>query len=284
MYNKLVNDFNPNDKTALISQEIIHQLTTTRCMPKSNYGTISDRKIHYQNNYNNHLNIVIFEGGHEMLTEVALNHIPSKTILTIGDSNGANANGWVYQLAKLQTEHIFINTSISGNTVGFDNKGYEIKNSIKTVEKHLTTYDSGKNKIDQILIMLGTNDTKKVFENRIKEVPGNYETLLTKIKDYYYPADPPEIIIISPPPIADDSVLKEKYHGGAKRIAYLAKEFEKIAKKQRLQYIDIYTQLQPLAPLLLRDGIHFNDQGYQLLGFLLDFELNTNMIQQSSNL
>ncbi len=272
-YNKVVKDFHPAASIELIPQEIKDQLIIGRNLAGTDYGKIGDRIIHFQNRLWDKVQIIIFEGGHEMLLNHALKHIPSETILTIGDSNGANKNGWVTQLARRQFNNTFINTCISGNTIGFDNKGYEIKNTLKNIEKHLTTYDPKKNQIDKILIMLGTNDSKKVFDNRLKEVPGNFEKLIKKINEYYLPSSSPEIIIISAPPIADDSIIQEKYHGGAKRIAYLNKEFKKIATHQELKYIDLYSQLKSLSPMLLRDGIHFNDEGYQLVGLLLDFEL-----------
>ncbi len=140
---------------------------------------------------------------------------------------------------------------------------------MRNIRKHLTRYDPEKNQLNKILILLGTNDAKAVFHERIEEVPGFYNQLIDSIETYYAHNRTPEIIMISPPPISNDDRLKEKYHGGAKRVLYLNNEFRKIASQRKVRYIDLQGAILPIYDELSRDGIHFNDQGYQLVGFLL---------------
>ncbi|MCF8361681.1 MAG: prolyl oligopeptidase family serine peptidase [Prolixibacteraceae bacterium] len=270
MYNKVVHDYNPSATKEIISRESINQMVTGRFVPGNKKEKIADRVIHFKKQFNGKIQIVIFEGGHEMLTEAALNHVPSETILAIGDSNGDNKGGWVDQLQERRFNDVFINTCVSGNTIGFDNSGKASKNTLKNITAHLTISDPDKNRLNKILIMLGTNDCKKVFNDRIKEVPGFYKQLIDSIKTYYSNAECPEIITISPPPIGDDTVLKEKYHGGAKRVRYLNKAFQKIAKKENIKYIDIQTPFWIFSDTILRDGIHFNKEGYRFTGLLIN--------------
>ncbi|MFW5757484.1 MAG: GDSL-type esterase/lipase family protein [Bacteroidota bacterium] len=270
MYNKVVKDFNPRSAESLIPDNIIRELVVSRSIPGEKKFQIADRDIHYTRQYEDKLQIVIFEGGHEMLTQVALDHLESETILAIGDSNGQNKGGWVDRLRHERFHDVFYNTSISGNTIGFDNNGQESKNTLKNIRQHLTRYDPEKNHLTKILILLGTNDAKAVFHDRLNEVPGFYNQLIDSIETYYAQGKTPEVIMISPPPIANDDRLKEKYHGGAKRILYLNNEFRKVASQRQIRYIDLQSAIFPVYDELSRDGIHFNEQGYELVGFLLD--------------
>lgn len=269
IYNKIVRDFNPVATKELISEDIINQMVVGRYMPGDGKLTISDRRIHYTNNFEDKMQIVVFEGGHEMLTDVALNHIPSKTLLVIGDSNGANKGGWVDKLQELRFHDTFINTSISGNTIGFDNLGRESRNALKNITRHLTRNDPDRNKINKVLIMLGTNDCKDEFDDRLHEIPGFYHQLLDSIDLYYKNTSKPQIVMISPPPFGDDSILEEKYHGGARRVQQLNKELIKVADKAGVSYIDVQSAIWPFFDVITRDGVHFNEEGYRLVAFLI---------------
>ncbi|MCC5930131.1 MAG: prolyl oligopeptidase family serine peptidase [Cyclobacteriaceae bacterium] len=269
MYNKVVSDYRPANGEALISENLIQQLLASRYNPTAPQTTIAARQIHLQRNFEDKVQILLFEGGHEMLVDAALHHIPAKTILAIGDSNGANPGGWVDQLQSLQFNNHFINTSVSGNTIGFDNLGQASKNTLKNVNKILQEHDAGKNRIDQILILLGTNDCKAEFHKRQKEVSENYRRLLQEIKKYYGGQHTPELVVISPPPYGQDHQLADKYHGAAERVKKLNAAFKKLAAQETLKYIDIQTPLWPLLDTLSEDGVHFNAEGYRLIGYLI---------------
>ena len=76
-YNELIKKIDPEEKQALIPEKDYMDLLVKRCFP----GTISaneligDRKVHYRRTYNN-IQILIFEGKHEMLNDVVLDLIP----------------------------------------------------------------------------------------------------------------------------------------------------------------------------------------------------------------
>lgn len=276
MYNKVVSDYNPSATNEIISRENMNQMVTGRYVPGNKKEKIAERDIHLKKQFEGKIQIVIFEGGHEMLTEAALNHVPSETILAIGDSNGDNKGGWVDQLQERRFNDVFINTCVSGNTIGFDNSGLASRNTLKNIKAHLKRHDPEKKRLNKILIMLGTNDCKKIFHERIKEVPGFYNQLIDSVRTYYKNTNCPEIMTISPPPIGEDKVLKEKYHGGAKRVRYLNEAFKKTAKKENIRYIDIQTPLWIFSDTILRDGIHFNKEGYRFTGLLITQHIKAN--------
>lgn len=268
-YNKVIGDMNPSAAEELISDQTIDRLTVSRSLPGKDYGKLSDRKIHYQNCYNDQVYINVFEGGHEMLSEVALNHLPGKTILAIGDSNGQMKGGWVDQLKDIRVQDHIINESISGNTVGFVNNGNPSLNTVMNIENYLLKHDPAKIKLDQIVLLLGTNDCKAVFKDRMGEVPGNYQELINKISDYYGNNVRPDIVVVAPPPYGPDELLSEKYKGAGKRIKILNAQLKTVAKKNELLFIDIYSPLVDVFPYLTKDGVHLSAAGQRIIAEMI---------------
>ncbi|MCB0485184.1 MAG: SGNH/GDSL hydrolase family protein [Flavobacteriaceae bacterium] len=189
-----------------------------------------------------------------------------KKILTLGDSNGAFTYGWVYQLQKMLPNDLIFNTSTPGNTVGFDNLDQSKLNTLKNLDKYLSTAQDSLEHIDYILIMLGTNDAKYIFRHRQKEVYNNMQTLISKLKDFSYQSkSKPKIIIISPPPFGDNQVLDEKYKGGSKRIKHTVKFFKQIAKKNNCGFVNLYKELKHSFMNYSKDGIHLNEEGQKII-------------------
>ncbi len=192
-------------------------------------------------------------------------------ILTIGDSNGANEIGWVYQLTKIRPDDSFFNCSIGGNTIGFDNLGKDTLNTLKNVNRYIKNAEDSLHTIDMILVMLGTNDCKAVFDSEQSEVFGNLDKLIQMIKNYPYQSDKtPEIVLISPPPIGKDSMLLPKYYGGLNRLEKLLPSYKYIAEKYDCKYIDIFHPLFHDFLSLTVDGIHLNEEGYRKTAEIID--------------
>jgi len=80
-YNELVRKIDPMDERALIPRHDITDLLVKRCYPGSLSGSemVGDRKVHYRRNYMN-IQIIIFEGRHEMLNQVTFELIPAAVI------------------------------------------------------------------------------------------------------------------------------------------------------------------------------------------------------------
>lgn len=78
-YNELIKKIDPVEQESLISDKDIMDLLVKRCFPGSiaDNEMIGDRKIHFRRNYRN-IQILIFEGQHEMLNQVTLELIPAK--------------------------------------------------------------------------------------------------------------------------------------------------------------------------------------------------------------
>lgn len=186
-------------------------------------------------------------------------------ILTIGDSNGAAENGWPAQLRKLLPNSIVINKSISGNTIGFDNLGQEKLNTLKNIDRYLDEANAElgvDRNFDMILIGLGTNDTKNIFENRQNEVSENLRFLIEKIKGRTTISGEisPAIVVISPPPMEEEKADKVKYGGGNQRIDTNNIQFKKVAEESKATFIDISTELKKAGAGFTIDGVHLTNQ------------------------
>jgi lysophospholipase L1-like esterase len=182
-------------------------------------------------------------------------------ILTIGDSNGALAYGWPSQIKNLLPDATLINRSISGNTIGFDNNDQVKLNTLKNIDRYLEEafkeLGDGK-KFDYIVMVLGTNDTKTVFENRQKEVSENIILLIHKIKDYItsHNMTLPKICIVTPSPMDEEKADKVKYGGGDGRIQMNNIEFKRIAKENKIDFLDTYSLLKSGFSQNTLDGVH----------------------------
>lgn len=261
-FNKIVRDFDSSETNALIPDVDIIELLSSRNYNVKNKNHIGNRIIHYQRTYKDKAKIIVFEGGHEMLTDVALNHVDSKKILTLGDSNGAAENGWVNQLRKIRFEDFIYNESKPGRTIGFYNFGDTSLNALANIEKYLDNAVKNLITVDDIIIMLGSNDCKAVFDDQLKKVPKNLDEMVKKIKSHpFYRTNKPTIHIVSPPPYGKDENMLAKYHGGSERIAWLYPRFKEVAKKNGCNFIDVYSKLLPKWDDYAKDGIHLIAEG-----------------------
>lgn len=268
MFNKLVAEIYPQKKGEIVSDSLKLILVEKRMNPAGTFSVLGGRSIHLQR-WLPSLSLTIFEGTHEMLVPQALALLPvgkidnlqPLNILTIGDSNGAAENGWPMQVRKLLPFSTVINKSVSGNTIGFDNLDQEKLNTLKNIDRYLEGAFSelGRDaRFDFIFIGLGTNDTKRIFETRQKEVPKNMEILIQRIKQWAenHQKRMPEICLLSPPPIDEQKANTEKYGGGDERIQKNNLQFQKLAKSNQVGFLDIYTKLKPGISEKTTDGVH----------------------------
>lgn len=182
-------------------------------------------------------------------------------ILVLGDSNGAAPNGWVAQLQMMRPQDTFCNLSIHGNTIGFNNGGRDTLNTLKNIESYLNRAEKELGSIDRILILLGSNDCKAMFDSLQTLVPDHFDRLLTSIELHYVNSCPP-ILYIAPSPMAADSLLEAKYYGGSQRLSCLVPKLQNVAERHNASFVHLHDSLLPHYPQLHVDGIHLNDAGY----------------------
>ncbi|HPN60234.1 MAG TPA: GDSL-type esterase/lipase family protein, partial [Chitinophagaceae bacterium] len=224
-------------------------------------------------------------GGHEMLVPSALtlisaDHIKNTgklNILAIGDSNGAAANGWPNQMQKLLPYSTILNSCISGNTIGFDNLGQEKLNTLKNINRYLDEAyrqlgPSGQ--LDYILIGLGTNDTKTIFNEQQKEIPELLAKLLEQIKNHLQVNNKksPAIILLLPPPVEEQKADQAKYGGSAGRLQINQPLFKMVAASHQAAIIDLSILRAELTDELTIDGIHLTVKAqFRVAAIILEY-------------
>ena len=273
-YNKVVNDWEVINQESKVSGAIREILLRQQMLPDFQRNEkLGGRYVHYQNSFQDKVYLTVFEGTHEMLTDIALNHIPSKKILVLGDSNGALTIGWVNQLKKLRPDDFIINTSVSGNTIGFDNLNNPKLNTLKMLDSYLQKGAENDGAFDCVLILLGTNDCKLVFDKQLNEVPANLEKLISNLRISTKINNSTRIVVVSPPPYGKDEILLEKYKGGEKRADFLTTEFAKIAEKMNAEFVDVHTALKPSFDVLSNDGVHLSEEGQKIIAKKINAQL-----------
>lgn len=274
LYNKIAADFQPDARQSFLPDEFIETMVKNRSLPgMGDHGLLLGRKIIYKNHYKDKVRLTVFEGSHEMPPGDVLAHVPSRNILAIGDSNGAMENGWGDQLQELRPQDRVINACISGNTIGFDNLGRSDLNTLKNIGQYL---DRSPGKLNAVIVMLGTNDCKAVFDDDFDQIPQNLESLVKSIRKQLSekPAlGNPEIYLVSPPPYGPDEKIQPKYHGAARKVAALSEAFKKVALRNNVNYIDTHARLTPVFPYVSMDGVHLTAAGQAILASMLDESL-----------
>jgi len=274
MYNKLVDDQYAGKAEEKISESQACSLLTRCINPDADPNeTIGGRQIELRKVLPG-LSFTLFDGTHEMLVPQALPLIDQSgkstseayNVLTIGDSNGTFPYSWTQQLKKLLPFSTLVNRSIAGNTIGFDNLDREDLNTLRNINRYLEEAyaELGEGKVfDYLFINLGTNDTKKVFAKRQKEVYANFERLINMIRDYMteHSKKVPTICWVSPSPMDGTKANPEKYEGGDKRIQINNKKFEKLADKQGISFLNSYWVLKPGFENKTEDGVHLKAKG-----------------------
>lgn len=182
-------------------------------------------------------------------------------ILTLGDSNGTFLYSWPKQLELALPNSNLYNISKSGRTIGFINNGDTSLNSLMMIDQNLKNaagYIKEQN-FDYVILDLGTNDAKAVFDSRQGEVPGNLEKLINQIKTCPYPSiNKAKIVIISPTPYGDKAEATEKYVGGGKRVEAFSKSFEQVALKNGCLFINGLKTPGLDINIMTADGLHLD--------------------------
>ncbi|MCP9236411.1 GDSL-type esterase/lipase family protein [Lewinella sp. JB7] len=189
-----------------------------------------------------------------------------RSLLVIGDSNGAAAQGWVAQLQQIRGGGPLVNTSVSGNTFGFPDDGVE-RNTLENLTPYLRRGYAEMGAIDEIIIALGTNDCKEKFADRREEIGRHLQTLLQRTRAFFAERgqEVPRIVLVTPPPAGADDRVSTEFRGVKACTATLSDFLREIAVGEGYCVADL--QQKPGDAVLVHsdDGIHFTAQGYRML-------------------
>jgi lysophospholipase L1-like esterase len=201
-----------------------------------------------------------------ILTTCAL-PLKKRNLLVIGDSNGAAEQGWVVQLQQIRGGGPLVNTSLSGNTLGFTDAGRMERNTLENLTPYLRRGYAEMGGIDEILIGLGTNDCKVKFADRHDEIIVNLDTLLSRTQAFFDSRgqELPRIVLLTPPPVGPREQLNEEFQEARACTAAYSAELRRLAAARGYCLVDWQEQPGDRVLVHSRDGIHFNAEGYRML-------------------
>lgn len=198
-----------------------------------------------------------------------------KRILCFGDSNtyGYAPDGsrfdeetrWPMRLGiELGAEYTVIEEGFCGRTCVYDDP---VEGGYKSGLNYLPPCIMSHNPLDVVLLMLGTNDTKKRFGLNAENIGEAMMQLVVAAQRYAFNAEgkPSKIVVVSPAPIRDN-LMQRRFAEcfGEQAIAVskaVPREFRKISKLARCGYFEAGRY----AEASLEDAVHMTAESHASL-------------------
>lgn len=196
-----------------------------------------------------------------------------KSVVCFGDSNtyGHNPlNGerlpesvrWPCLLQNLLGDEFkVIEEGLNGRTTVFDDPNDDWKNGVDYIKGILCTHRP----VDYLVIMLGTNDMKTVYNASVEEIAAGLKEIVKRaenvmeVKQGYVP----KILIVSPPEISED-ILTGPFKDSFDRVSIekskrLAYQYKQVADRFGCGFLDAKQYIKPSV----EDGIHLGPDGHK---------------------
>lgn len=191
-------------------------------------------------------------------------------ILCIGDSNtwGYNpvngqrfSNRWPKVLAKLMPENEIIEEGLNGRTITSIDPVFNERCGIKGLKMLLMSHKP----IDCVIIMLGTNELKSIFNKKANDIAEGIKQLLEIIinKDMWERFNIPKILVVSPILIRDElleipAIFEGFDENSVIQSKQLAQEISKICNKYNVEFMNA----ADFAMASLVDCIHMDEENH----------------------
>lgn len=203
-----------------------------------------------------------------------------RTILCFGDSNThgtvamsklyeqnrfARAQRWPSVMAaELGDGYEIIAEGLPGRTTVFpDPVEGAYKSGLEALPGLLETHRP----IDLVIIMLGTNDTKKRFGVPAFDIALGLERLTTLVRQSATGPDqgPPAVLLASPVPVSEVGVLAPMFEGAAEKSRALGAMVEAAAERQQTGFVDL-AKVAEVDPV---DGVHLTAEAQEAIGLAM---------------
>ena len=205
-------------------------------------------------------------------------------ILCYGDSNTwgyisgsnhqryGNEERWTKILSKLLGDKFeIIEEGLNSRTlISNDSRpGKEGKSGYEYLIPCLDTHDP----IDLVILMLGTNELKSVYDKKVEEIGNILEEYFVKtilnrksqFKDSY-----PKLLIVTPPLVNEDTEYckkNNKYLGATKKSEDLNLVYKQIAEKYNCHFLSNDGLMTGI------DGVHITKESHNKLAVLLETKI-----------
>jgi lysophospholipase L1-like esterase len=197
-------------------------------------------------------------------------------ILCYGDSNtwGQTPDKTGRQLAnirwtgvlqsKLGNDYYVIEEGLPSRTTNLE----YAKKPGRNGKTYLIPCVASHNPIDIVVLMLGTNDLKTIYDRSSQEIADAISELVESIKEFgrYMDGEPPKIIVVSPIHVDINAPEFKNFYStnyddsAGKKSEELAPLISNVANKQGCQFIDAASVAKPGI-----DGIHLSTNSHSPL-------------------
>ena len=123
--------------------------------------------------------------------------------------------------------------------------------------------------LDIVILQLGINDTKTIFNRNTVEISEGIIELIDLIIGTLYGKDmqsPPQILLLSPPPLAHEGYLDQDgkliFEGGRRKSLQFHDYYGQIAKDKGCYYINLSSEVEYSKI----DGLHLDEEGHSIVG------------------
>jgi lysophospholipase L1-like esterase len=162
--------------------------------------------------------------------------------------------------SELGNGYQIIEECLCARTIDSDDPrpGFEGRNGMAFL---LTCLDSHY-PLDIILLSLGLNEIKSIYNWTPKQVAGKMGKMirLAKSRKPYFHDSNPKIILLSQPIVDNTGCWGELWVGSDKKSKELFEEYEALAKKENIEFIDL-----SVVKADKKDGVHINEDGHKLI-------------------
>jgi lysophospholipase L1-like esterase len=131
-------------------------------------------------------------------------------------------------------------------------------------KRHLMPCLDSQAPLDLVLLMLGTNDTKKRFSAPATDIAAGAGVLLDIVARSKSGRDgkAPMVLLIAPPPLTKLTEFAQMFEGGAEKSCMLAPLYSELAKVRHCPFFDAGTVIR-CSEL---DGVHFEAKEHRAFG------------------
>jgi len=169
---------------------------------------------------------------------------------------------------RLGNKFYIIEEGLNGRTTNVEYPDIDGRSGISYLNPCLYSHAP----LDLVILQLGINDLKVIFNRSIKQIANGLEELVEIINNTSYGVDlnsPPKILIIGPPLLLHEGYLDADnelvFVGGVEKSKKFHNYFSELANKKKCFYMNLADKVT-VSDI---DGLHLDSNGHRKVGEVL---------------
>jgi lysophospholipase L1-like esterase len=209
----------------------------------------------------------------------------TQRILCYGDSNtwGKKPTGldrydedirWPKKLQQLLgANYEIIEEGLRSRTISLDDPDSQKagRNGLTLLQPLLESH----NPIDVLILMLGTNDCKSIYNQSAEQIAHAWSTYVPIIETFAKnrAGEKPHVLLLSPPIVLEAHMQKEYWTGAQQKSEQLGKLFQERAKQFGWNFLDLAQIVQPSS----EDGVHLTAEAHAQIAEKISQTIQTSL-------